>query len=307
VRDRLNGTTERVSVNSSGHQGNYDSLNAAISADGSLVAFNSRATNLVAGDTNGFSDVFVRDRTSGVTERVSLGPNGVEANNDSGHPSLSADGRFVAFTSLASNFVPGDSNFLDDIFVRDRVTGLTVRASVDSAGAEADGNSDTPALAADGSAVGFASDATNLVAHDTNRFHDVFAHDLCTVDASWTNYGVGWPGTLGVPAFTANSNPVLGTTVALDLDDSSGLWTYGYLFVGLQRANLHTSLGGDLLVVPLFSEIVGLAPVGAKLFLDVPLDEQLCGVAVDLQVLEVDPGATKGVSFTQGLELVLGR
>ena len=306
VRDRQNGTTERVSIDSSGTQGNNDSLAAAISADGSLVAFHSYATNLVAGDTNGTYDIFVHDRTSGATERVSLGENGAEANSYSQYPSLSADGRFVAFMSLASNLVSGDTNFLEDIFVRDRVAGLTVRASVDSAGTEANGKSGTAALAGDGSAVGFESEATNLVAHDTNGFRDVFAHDHCIVDASWTNYGAGWPGTLGVPAFTASSNPVLGTSVALDLEESSGLWTWGVLFVGLQRTSLHTSLGGDLLVVPLSSEIVGLAPVGSMLWFDLPSDEELCGIAVDLQVLEVDPGASEGVSFTQGLELVLG-
>jgi hypothetical protein len=110
-----------------------------------------------------------------------------------------------------------------------------------------------------------------------------------------------------VPTFTARANPVLGTTVALDLADSSGLWSYGVLFVGLQRANLHTSFGGDLLVLPLFTEPVALPPVGAMLFLDLPGDDSLCSVAADLQVLEADPGATKGVSFTPGLELVLGR
>jgi WD40 repeat protein len=307
VRDRLHGTTERVSIDSSGAQADAYSWFPALSADGSLVAFESFADNLVPGDSNGRGDSFVHDRASGTTERVSLGPNGVEANWDCELPSISADGRFVSFSSRASNLVAGDSNFSSDVFVRDRTVGVTRRESVDSAGAEGDGDSFDANLSTDGSTVVFGSRADNLVANDTNRVEDTFVHGLCTIDASWSNYGSGYPGTLGVPTFTARANPVLGTTVALDLADSSGLWSYGVLFVGLQRANLHTSFGGDLLVLPLFTEPVALPPVGAMLFLDLPGDDSLCSVAADLQVLEADPGATKGVSFTPGLELVLGR
>jgi hypothetical protein len=145
------------------------------------------------------------------------------------------------------------------------------------------------------------------VAGDTNGVDDVFVHDRCGTLASWSNYGSGYAGTLGVPSFTSRANPVFGTTVVLDVADSSGLWTIGLLFVGLQRTSLKTSWGGDLLVVPLITELIGLPPVGAALFLDVPEDETLCGVAVDLQVLESDPGAAYGVSFTPGLELTIGR
>ena len=95
-----------------------DSFDPAISADGRFVAFSSDATNLVPGDTNGTADVFVRDRQTGTTRRVSVGPGGAQGNGDSVDPALSADGRFVAFESDATNLVPGDTNGVDDVFVR---------------------------------------------------------------------------------------------------------------------------------------------------------------------------------------------
>jgi hypothetical protein len=141
------------------------------------VAFLSDATNLVPDDANGVlgTDVFVRDRLLGVTTRVNLGPGGVEADGGSvDRPAISGDGRFVAFDSYARNLVPGDANFQDDIFVRDRRLGTTTRASVGPGGVEGNGFSDTPAIASDGSVVAFVSGANNLVAGDTNDGWDVF-------------------------------------------------------------------------------------------------------------------------------------
>src|SRR5207253_2878782 len=99
----------------------------SLSADGRFVAFGSYATNLVAGDTNGQHDVFIRDRLTGTTERVSLSSTGNQGDGWSSGPSLSADGRFVAFTSGATNLVPGDTNGASDVFVHDRQTGITER------------------------------------------------------------------------------------------------------------------------------------------------------------------------------------
>ncbi|HET6163843.1 MAG TPA: hypothetical protein VFG37_09270, partial [Planctomycetota bacterium] len=178
VRDLQTGTTVRVSVDSAGVEGDRASNNVAISADGRFVAFTSHATNLVPGDANNATDVFVRDLASGTTERVSLDSVGNEADAESpGDVSLSADGRFVAFQSAADNLVANDGNAAIDVFVHDRATGTTERASVDSNGGEANGGSVTAALSADGTVVVFGSDATNLVAGDTNQLHDVFLHD----------------------------------------------------------------------------------------------------------------------------------
>jgi Tol biopolymer transport system component len=120
VRDRQMGTTERVSVHSNGAQGNDWSFDPAISDDGRYVAFESRASNLAPGYTNGTVDIFVRDRLMGTTERVSVDSNGTQANYDSYSPDISGDGRYVAFQSLASNLVSGDTNGVSDVFVRDR-------------------------------------------------------------------------------------------------------------------------------------------------------------------------------------------
>src|SRR5689334_12495369 len=192
VRDRQNGTTARVSLSSTGRQGNRGSgdLGLAISADGQFVAFASQASNLVAGDTNlhvcgqgtcGY-DVFVRDLQAGTTELVSVSSTGVQGNGPSFHPAISRDGRFLAFASAATGLVPGDTNHKGDVLVRDRQAGTTVRASVSSAGQQANGDSGISgsdqgvALSADGQAVAFASSASNLVQGDTNGKIDIFVH-----------------------------------------------------------------------------------------------------------------------------------
>ena len=125
-----------MSVSSAGEEGNYGSGGATVSADGRFVAFDSAASNLVPGDTNGNTDVFVHDTQTGVVERVSMAWNGNEARDDSRCPSISADGRMVAFLSQAWNMFPGGANLgtpRDEVFVRDRQTGVTTRltAAVD--------------------------------------------------------------------------------------------------------------------------------------------------------------------------------
>src|SRR5262245_43107720 len=169
--------THRVSLDSAELQSNGDSFQASVSADGRYLAFRSLATNLVPGDTNGIGDLFVRDLLAGTTERVSLDSGGVEANGESYEAVLSADGRFVAFRSIASNLVPGDTNAKYDVFVRDLLTGVTERVSVDSGSCEADDDSIRPAISADGRYVAFESRATTLVAGDTNMAVDVFVRD----------------------------------------------------------------------------------------------------------------------------------
>jgi Tol biopolymer transport system component len=144
------------------------------------VAFESAAANLVAGDTNGQTDIFVKDRDSSEISRVSVDSAGGQANASSFDASLSADGRFVAFESSSTNLVPGDTNGVADTFLHDRVTGETTRVSVDSLGGEADAFSRDPCISGNGRYVVFESWAANLVAGDTNGRPDVFLHDRVT-------------------------------------------------------------------------------------------------------------------------------
>ena len=180
VHDRRTGETTRASVDDAGNQGNSLSQFPRISAGGRFVAFESLASNLVDGDTNGALDVFVHDRQLGKTTRVSLTHGGVQGNSASGVPCLSGGGRFVAFESLASNLVPGDSNESTDVFVHDRQTGETTRVSTDSRGRQADGPSAGSSVDGRGRYVAFESLASNLVDGDTNRVSDVFVHDRQT-------------------------------------------------------------------------------------------------------------------------------
>jgi hypothetical protein len=180
VHDRQTGETSIVSINSQGIQGNSDAYSPSMSADGRFVAFRSGASNLVPGDSGNTSDIFIHDRQQGLTERVSVDSLGIEGNGTSLEPSMSADGRFVAFRSSASNLVPGDTNGSQDIFVHDRLLGVTERVSVDSVGAEGDASSSGPSISADGRFVVFNSDASNLVSGDSNGSQDIFVHDRQT-------------------------------------------------------------------------------------------------------------------------------
>mgnify|MGYP000728182821 CR=1 FL=1 len=177
------GITTRVSVDSAGVQGNASSgdyNHSTLSADGRYVAFESSATNLVLGDTNGTSDVFVHDRQTGTISRVSINNAGGQANGAASRPTLSADGRFVAFDSAASNLVPNDTNNVADLSVHDRITGSTTRVSVNSAGEQCNRASVFASLSADGRYVAFESEASDLVPNDTNGSLDIFVHDRLT-------------------------------------------------------------------------------------------------------------------------------
>ncbi len=180
VHDLESGATTRVSVDSSGVQGNADSTRASISANGGFVSFASDASNLVPGDTNGSSDVFVHDQKTGTTTRVSVRSSGRQGNAGSDHSSISADGRFVALDSNATNLVSGDTNGTLDVFVHDLQTGTTTRMSVASSNVQGDGASYKPSISENGRFVAFESYATNLAPGDTNGFLDVFVHDSQT-------------------------------------------------------------------------------------------------------------------------------
>jgi Tol biopolymer transport system component len=177
VRDRVAGTTERVSVSSAEVQGNGDSFGAAISVTGRFVSFSSFAKNLVPRDSNGQPDVFLRDCQRETTEMVSVNSQEVQGNWHSTTSAVSANGRFVAFESYADNLAPQDINGLEDIFLRDRRAGTTVQVSVSNGGVGGNLPSHEPDITADGSAVSFDSESNNLVPNDDNQLYDVFVYE----------------------------------------------------------------------------------------------------------------------------------
>lgn len=180
VRDLVTGTTTRVSINDFGDEGNSVSGQSqpGISENGQFVVFQSFATNLVLGDTNAQWDVFVHDRATGLTERVSVSSTGIESSFGCTRPSISDNGQIVSFDGFGDDLVTGDTNLREDCFVHDRSTGMTTRVSVDSAGAEATWGASFCQISGDGNSVIFFSTSTNLVAGDANGLGDTFVHDL---------------------------------------------------------------------------------------------------------------------------------
>ena len=227
VRDRKLHKTILVSVSSAGVQGDNVSRGPSISASGRYVTFWSQATNLVSGDTNAYADVFVRDLKLHRTTRVSVGPGGAQGDNVSFDPTISADGRMVAFQSAATTMVPGDTNGFSDVFVRDRELGKTILVSRGLAGAPGNGGSFTPSTVAGDRYVAFYSDATDLVPGDTNGFRDVFVRDLKTHKTtlvSVTSAGAQGNGASDLVAISASGRWVAFQSQATDLvsGDSNG-------------------------------------------------------------------------------------
>lgn len=208
LRDHPSGIIQRVSDSIGGGSGNGWSYSCCISADGAFVAFDSDATDLVLGDVNGWGDVFIWNRQSDLTEIISVNSAGRQGNSGSGGPVLSADGRYVAFVSVASNLVAGDVNGFGDVFLRDRLTGTTEIVSVSSAGVQADaGFPSVPCISGDGRYVGFASVASTLVGGDDNGVRDVFVRDRQS--ATTQVVSVSSLGVLG-------NGPSEGAAIALD-------------------------------------------------------------------------------------------
>jgi hypothetical protein len=186
LRDRTNGTTILVSVNLSGTGGgNGDSIPTALSTNGQYALFESPASNLVLNDTNNAIDVFLRDMVNNQTSLVSVNTSGQCANGASQSSAMTPDARYIAFSSVATNLVAGDTNRIADIFVRDMLAGTTTLASP---GATSGGRSDVPEITPDGRYVAFLSTATGLVSGVTNA-GDVYVRDLIglsTINASAT-------------------------------------------------------------------------------------------------------------------------
>jgi len=188
--------TAHESVSSSGLPGDSHSESPSLSHDGLWLAFSSEATNLVAADTNGYDDVFVRNLASGTTELISLSTAGAQGGGHSHSPEISPDGSCVVFSSGAPNLVSGDTNNRVDIFVRDLAAGTTERVSLGASGGQPTYDCEDPCISFDGRYVAFSSQAPLLTAiADTNNRADIFVRDRVTNTTTMVSVdSAGWQG-----------------------------------------------------------------------------------------------------------------
>jgi len=237
IRDRELNTTTRVSVSLAGGDANAPSDTPSISADGRYVAFRSAASNLVAGDTNWEWAIFRRDLQLGETVRVSVNVDGGDSKDDSQGPSISADGRYVAFLSKAWNLVPGGSSRDANIFVRDMSWEETVLASVAWDGGAAETGSWGPAISGDGRHVAFVTTSDNIVNDDFNGILDVFVRDLdqeVTIRASVNRFGGDADQRSRGPSLNYDGSHVAFNSTATNLveDDTNGVDDIFVRFLG---------------------------------------------------------------------------
>jgi Tol biopolymer transport system component/sugar lactone lactonase YvrE len=221
LHDRVDGSTAPMAITLGGAAANGRSFDPAISGNGRYVAFNSYATDLVSGDTNNASDVFVHDRQAGQTVRVSVTSAGVQADRLSGAPALSADGRYVVFMSQSGNLANAGTPGLDKVFLHDRdadADGIfdqpgaiaTTLVSVASDGTPGNGNSAAPGISADGRVVAFNSSAQNLAGGSTTVIDHLYLHDMVTGQTtrlSDDTQGTAYP-VLEAPALSADGRMI---------------------------------------------------------------------------------------------------
>jgi Tol biopolymer transport system component len=241
---RIKGT-QRVSVATNETQADLRSKQPSISANGRYVAFASDASNLVDGDYNGVTDIFVRDLVKKTTTRVSVSSAGIEGDKASYWPFISSDGRYVTFTSEADNLVDSDTNGAGDVFVHDKQTGETQLISRAADGTIGNDLSFWSSISSDGIYVTFMSSATNLVQSDSNDTWDIFIHDRTTDQTSLVSLGYD-----GTPANSQSEYPVIsadGRYVAFASDATNIVEgdTNGYRDSCVTRQRWYTSKPGD--------------------------------------------------------------
>jgi hypothetical protein len=283
-----------------------------LSRDGRAVLFSTHQPDLAPDDWNDASDVFLHDLATGTTTVVSVDSNGnIVAANDKRYGTLahglSSDGRYVLLEGDAATLA-ANGNFdarAWDVYVRDTKLAMTTRQSNDPGGVAGDGPSSGSRMTPDAVNVVFVSSATDLIDGDETYGSCVFLVTRPLRDATADPYGDGLAGTLGVPQLSATA-PLLNQPCDITLGNSSGAWTVALLMTGSVPAQIPTALGGDLLVEPIWSQLVAVPAAGFDLATSLPPDERLAALDFYLQALELDPGAIHGVSFTAGLALRAG-
>lgn len=251
IVDALNNTIERASIGLNGADANGPSTNPVISGNGRYVVFESFASNLVTDDSNGAIDIFVYDRQGGSTVRVSVNSSGNQATSHSFSPSISADGQVVAFYSLATNLVSSDTNRAIDVFVHDTLSGVTERISVDATGSQANMGSWQPRISANGQYVVFSSNASNIVAGDTNGAQDIFLYDRQTrasILVSNTADGLPANGLSAYAAVNADGSVVVYESDATNLvpndnNNATDIFVFDKNQLSVTRVSTSTSAG----------------------------------------------------------------
>ncbi|MCB9879545.1 MAG: hypothetical protein H6835_18275 [Planctomycetes bacterium] len=281
--------------------GVYAPVNTAkVSGDGTKVLFDT-TVSLSAADTDIQRDVYLLDIPTGSIELVSTAPSAGACYANA----LSDDGRFVAFSSV-DPFDPADTNLVADSYLLDRANGALTLAIVSGSGQVGDTGAVISDCSDDGRFCVSTTRASNLVAADLNAALDVVVRDRC-VAATWSYYGVGYPGVGGaVPGFALVGQPAIGTSPLVALQNAIGLPTLAALGAGTQQDNAVTEFGGTLLIGGAVPITLALPTTGLLRPLTIPNAIDLCGVHVYLQAFVVDPVAPAGVAFTRGIDAMIG-
>ena len=220
LRDRANDTTTRVSITSTGAEAlGGDSMNPSISDDGTLIVFESEATNLVVGDSNSDKDIFMHDTATGTSIRISTTTTGLETTNDSRNAKISGDGEWIVFETDAS-LQPSDTNNISDIYLYEVASGTITRISENTDGTQSNGISRNPSLSSDGRYIVFESAATTLVSGDTNGAFDIFLYDRILDNLERVNLTIGNTQSAGSsyrPSVSDDGNRVVFESDATDL------------------------------------------------------------------------------------------
>ena len=304
IKDRVSGALEEVDGDESGGSFASSAKSRGLSPDGRFVLFET-FDGLVASDLNGRLDGYVRDRTLATVECVTLGTGSRLLAADQSPTGMSDDARRIAFMS-DDDASGDDSNTTSDGFVFLRDSGVALRVTLKPQDQQSLSQSSIARLSTNGHTALFWSDSSNVWPGKLDGFTDTFVRVLSDVPSAWNNYGDGLDGRFGTPSLTLDALPRRNTTIGLHIGNSSGLYSSGVLFLGFASASLPTSLGGTLLVAPAATFPVPLSPWDNALVATVPSSGNLPGLHLYLQVLEVDPWAVKGVSFTAGLDLTIG-
>ena len=239
-RDRNAGITKLISASPAGEEGNADSYAPAISGDGKTVVFESYSSNLVQNDKNGFRDVFVWHSNTGKIDVVSIGTKGAEANAESYEPTVSGDGNFIAFTSMAGNISPTDKGVSNNnVYLRDLQAETTIMISVDPAAKKGGGGSN-PSISYDGNRIAFYSHTATLVANDNNGLWDIFLWEKdkkplkrvsLTADGKERDQGSESANRIVAPAISGNGEFIAYATTASnmvpgDINNSQDVFVY---------------------------------------------------------------------------------